>query len=87
LPRRFLAGPALTEQSVNDHVFRPLREYGRERARLGRRETPELGELRIEVDGGVELDDPEYFRESIHRRRSLAFWRAGQKSGTAGQVI
>ncbi len=66
-------GPALAQQMVDDHVLRPLGEHRRERARLWRREAPGLGKRRIEIDRGVEPDDPKDFRERIHRRRSLAF--------------
>ena len=60
-------GPAFAEQMVDDHVRGPCASTGASVRDSGDVETPGLGELRVEVDGRVEPDDAEDFRERIHR--------------------
>ena len=62
IPLDLCVAVAFCQQVKDDHVRGTAHEQRRQRARFGRRDTPRLGELGVEIDGGIELDGPEDLR-------------------------
>jgi len=72
---------AFAEQVVDDDVSGVAGEDGSEDARLRRGDAPGLGELAVEVDGGVELDHTEDFGERIHTQPRRTYSKGPRTMG------